>query len=69
MDDDYPIGEFPPLTAADLEGSMLGKALELNPQGVYVAPALGVNFVEAYEFTGAIKDDEGKIIGWWIGGA
>jgi hypothetical protein len=48
-DDDYPIGEFPPLTAADLEDSMLGKALEplLDPQ-VFVAPAMGVNFIEPW---------------------
>jgi hypothetical protein len=49
MDDDYPIGEFPPLTAADLAGSMLGKALEsLGDLQVFVAPALGVNFIEPW---------------------
>jgi hypothetical protein len=52
-DDDYPLGEFPPLTAADLEGSMLGKALaSALDSNVCVAPALDVNFVEPWVLPG-----------------
>lgn len=52
-DFDFPVGEFPPLTAADLAGSLLGKALEplLNTEGeVFVAPAVGVDFVRPWVF-------------------